>query len=95
MQNPKKHGRCATCGRKSPLTKHHLIPRKRHKYAKKHFGGKGISEVIEICRTCHDGIHDLYDERTLAENFDTLEKLLYDERLQKHFRWVSKLKKVK
>ena len=49
--------------------------------------------VIMICRKCHDGIHDLYDERTLAEHFNTLEKLCTDEALQKHFSWVAKCKK--
>jgi len=52
-----------------------------------------LDEVIYICRSCHDGIHDLYDERTLAKEFYTLEKLCADQTLQKHFMWVSKCKK--
>ncbi|WP_295422210.1 hypothetical protein [Sulfurovum sp.] len=92
MQNSKTFGICATCHRYTALTKHHLIPKKRVKKNKKKqshdFGG-----IINICRQCHDGIHDLYDERTLAEHFNSLEKLCADKALQKHFSWVSKCKK--
>jgi hypothetical protein len=52
-----------------------------------------LHDVIWVCRQCHDGIHDLYDEQTLAKCFNTLEKLTAEKRLQKHFAWVSKSKK--
>lgn len=99
MQNPKRIDICQTCHRKKPLTKHHLIPKKRHKIEKRHKKKKNriekeaLNEVIYICRTCHDGIHTLYDERTLSEEFNTLQKLCEDSRLRKHFSWVSKCKK--
>jgi len=31
MQNSKTFGKCVTCHRDTPLTKHYLIPKKRHK----------------------------------------------------------------
>lgn len=93
MQNSKTFGVCATCHRHTALTKHHLIPKKRHKKTKHSANGPALDEVIYVCRTCHDGIHDLYDEQTLAKHLNTLKKLTTDEKLQKHFAWVSKCKK--
>lgn len=97
MQNSKTFGTCATCHRHTALTKHHLIPKKRHKNRhkknKKTPDAHNVDALIMICRKCHDGIHDIYDERTLAEQFNTLEELSADAALEKHFLWVSKCKK--
>ncbi len=93
MQNSKTYGECLTCFRYTPLTKHHLIPKKRHKRKNEIDQDRDLNDVIWICRMCHDGIHDIYDEQTLANQFNTLEKLTRDERLQKHFAWVAKCKK--
>ncbi|HFS85032.1 MAG TPA: hypothetical protein ENK72_00220 [Epsilonproteobacteria bacterium] len=93
MQHLKKTGTCLTCGRLTHLTKHHLVPKKRQKYTKIHDTQKATDCVIEICRVCHNGIHDLYDKRTLAEQFNAPKKLREDEILQKDLRWVSKLKR--
>lgn len=46
-----------------------------------------------LCRLCHNGIHEHYDEMQLAKSFNTLESLLADTALQKHFAWVAKQKK--
>lgn len=93
MQNSKTFGTCVTCHRHTPLTKHHLVPKKQHKKKKYLDKDADRDAVIYICRQCHDGIHDFYDERTLAEGFNTLEKLCADKALQKHFAWVAKCKK--
>lgn len=93
MQNSKTFGTCVTCARYTALTKHHLIPKKRHKKRKKMVDSHNLDAIIMICRKCHDGIHDLYNERTLAEHLNTLEKLCSDEALKRHFSWVSKCKK--
>lgn len=93
MQNSKTFGICVTCHRHTALTKHHLIPKKRHKKKVQLETNISLDDVIWICRQCHDGVHDLYDEQTLAKDLNTLEKLTSDERLKKHFAWVSKCKK--
>jgi 5-methylcytosine-specific restriction endonuclease McrA len=93
MQNSKTLGECVTCHRYSALTRHHLIPKKRHKKKNGNDQNQDLNEMIWICRKCHDGIHDLYNEQTLANRLNTLEKLIVDEKLKKHFRWVSKCKK--
>ncbi|WP_370261803.1 hypothetical protein [Limnobacter sp.] len=89
-----KFGECACCGRYTPLTFHHLIPKKLHRraYFKKHFNKQALNAGIQVCRTCHDGIHDLYTEMELAKRFFSLELLKADEALQRHFHWVSKQK---
>jgi len=76
------------------LTFHHLIPKKLHRRAffRKNFDKDELNQGVNICRACHDGIHDLYDEMQLAKQFPTLPALLADEALQKHFAWVAKKK---
>lgn len=83
---------CATCGRKASLTFHHLIPKKLHRrtYFRKKFGREELNQGIAICRLCHNGIHRLYDEMTLAKDFFSLENILADEQLHAHFQWVAK-----
>lgn len=91
-----KVGVCACCGRYCSLTFHHLIPKKLHRraYFQKNFDKESLNDGVNVCRVCHDGIHDLYDEMTLAKQFSSVQALLGDEALQRHFAWVSK-KKVK
>jgi predicted ATP-dependent serine protease len=92
MQNSKTFGECVTCHRHTALTKHHLIPKKQHKKKDaKH--STLLNEVIFVCRMCHDGIHNFYNEQTLSKEFNTLQKLLDDPTLKKHFLWVGKNKK--
>ena len=94
MSAREKFGVCPLCGRTCALTYHHLIPRKMHRrpYFKKHFTVEERNAGVNICRLCHNGIHDLYDEMTLAKQFPSLEKLQQDEQLKVHYQWVAKQK---
>ena len=87
-----KTGTCPFCQRNSSLTFHHLIPKKLHRreYYKKHYTREQINKGVNICRKCHSGIHDIFDEKTLARQFNNLEALQSDETLAKHFSWVGK-----
>lgn len=87
-----KKGTCLLCQRNSSLTFHHLIPKKLHRrdYFKKHYSKVQLNKGVNICRKCHSGIHDIYDEMTLAKQYNTLGRLQADESLAKHFEWVSK-----
>lgn len=89
-----KFGNCECCNRKCELTFHHLIPRFLHKkkWFKKNYTRDQLNTGIDICRDCHDGIHDIYDEKTLGKEFNTKEKILHDPQLKKHFAWVAKQK---
>ncbi len=85
---------CQLCGRQVPLTAHHLIPRKLHKrnrYAKR-YDKTQLNETIDLCQLCHRGLHRLYDEVTLAEQFSSLYALALDPAIAKHVDWVRKQK---
>ena len=87
---------CELCGRRQPLTFHHLIPR--HVHRKRRFRQRfGLREMRErglyLCRLCHHGIHDLIpDEKLLAQDYHSRELLLAHEGLQRHIAWVRKQK---
>lgn len=83
---------CSTCGRKTRLTFHHLIPRKLHRrgYFKRNYDRQALNAGIYVCRRCHSGIHARYDEMTLGKHFASLEALLADEDLARHFSWVAR-----
>lgn len=94
MHNSGKWGPCALCGRRSTLTFHHLIPRKLHRRPrfKKYDPRAELARGIDICRLCHDGIHALFDEMTLAQSLRTLDDLRNNPRIHKHAAWVRKQK---
>lgn len=87
-----KFGTCPCCQRQAYLTFHHFIPRKVHRRTlfRKHFSKTQLAAGVMVCRRCHDGIHSLYDEMALAKQLNSIEALLADPALQKHFQWVAK-----
>ena len=89
-----RRGQCPLCQRDVPLTFHHLIPKKLHRRTrfKKSFSKDQLNQGVFICRLCHNGIHDHYDEMTLAKEFSTLDQLRQDEQIQRHAEWVAKQK---
>lgn len=95
MQTSKKEGICQLCDRTTQLTFHHLIPKKVHRRPrfKKQYSKIDLEQGIDICHLCHRGIHRLYDEMTLAQQLNSLDKLMADPGLQTHVAWVSKQKK--
>lgn len=84
--------KCPFCKRRQPLTYHHLIPRKLHrrKRYRKLYNRQDLNRGIDICRMCHNGIHRLFDETTLGDCLNTPERLLAEESLRRHIRWVAK-----
>lgn len=85
---------CQLCKRPVPLTFHHLIPRKMHRRTRfqKQYNRDELNRGIWVCRKCHNGIHRLYDEMTLAMQLNRLETLQQDAALGRHIRWVQKQK---
>ena len=57
---------------------------------KKHFSREELNRGIAICRSCHKGIHRLYDEMTLATRLNSLEAIKEDPTLANHFAWVAR-----
>ena len=89
-----KFGVCPFCKRECTLTFHHLIPKKLHRRVrfKKTYTREELNAGLAACRQCHDGIHAIYDEMTLAKTRASPELLRSDPLLRKHFRWVAKQK---
>lgn len=85
---------CPLCQRSVNLTFHHLIPKKvqGRNFFKKKYKKRELKDGIMICRLCHDGLHDLYDEMQLGKAYNTLDAILGDPALAKHFAWVAKQK---
>jgi len=88
------HGECPLCRRFCELTFHHLIPKKLHRrtFFRKRYDRDRLNAGLDICRLCHDGIHDRYDEMTLARGFASLDDLRADPGLARHFEWVAREK---
>jgi uncharacterized protein with PIN domain len=72
---------CPICNRfltKTSQELHHLIP--------KTFKGK---ETISIHRICHKQIHALWTERELHHHYNTIERIVSDEKMQRFIVWVQ------
>lgn len=77
---------CELCEREMErLTAHHLIPRQSTKRQKVE-----TSPTIDICSACHRQIHALFDNKYLAKELNTLEKLRKAPEMQKFLAWVKK-----
>ena len=87
-----RQGRCALCGRSAPLSFHHLIPRKIHRrpHFRKRYTREELARGVNLCRLCHDGIHALHDEMTLARYLRSISDLRADPRIRKHVAWVRR-----
>ena len=82
--NEKDGGNCPLCGREIPAqecSKHHLVPVVKG-------GRKGPTVILH--RICHSKIHSLFSEAELSKIYDTIEKLLANDDIQKFVKWVRK-----
>ena len=73
--------KCSICGREVPENyqeRHHLEP------------GNKKSELIDVCIDCGDQVHQLFTEKELRDSYNTLDKLLSAESVQKWVRWIRK-----
>jgi 3-methyladenine DNA glycosylase AlkC len=77
---------CELCKREiERLTAHHLIPRQVVKRKK-----ADPSPTVQICSACHRQIHNLFDNKRLAQELNSLEKLSHEPQMQKFLSWVKK-----
>lgn len=76
--------KCALCERAvAALTTHHLVPRARLK--------KGDAmPTIEICPACHRQLHVLFSLEQLAQQYNTLERLRDEPRMERFLKWVRR-----
>jgi len=85
--------RCELCQRaEANLTRHHLIPRTRHnnKRIKKLFNREEMNNrLLWVCRSCHSHIHRVLDEKQLALEYNTRDKLLEHPEIKRFVSWLS------
>ena len=75
---------CELCDREvEKLTRHHLIPKQR--------GGKKKG-VVMFCLACKDQVHRLFTNKELSREYNTLEKLRANPKVQNYIKWVRKQK---
>lgn len=76
---------CELCEREmEQLTIHHSIPRQNTKRKKAVPGS-----TTEICSACHRQIHALFENKQLARELNTVEKLKDEPQMQKFLAWVK------
>jgi len=84
---------CALCGRRGlPLTRHHLIPRMRHRnkrVRRNHDRANLVAQIIRLCRPCHDHVHLTLSEKALAEDYYTREALLQHPDIRRFCAWIA------
>ena len=75
---------CPICKRNIPkeyIEKHHLIPKSK----------KG-KETILVCIDCGNQVHLLFSIKELKNKYNTLDKLLENDKVQTWAKWVYKKK---
>lgn len=85
-------GRCELCGREvASLTKHHLIPRTRHKNkrTRKRFTREETRDrVAWLCVPCHDTAHATLTAKEMEREVNTVEALLAHPEIRSFVRWL-------
>lgn len=90
---PPKPENCELCKRSvESLTKHHLIPRTRHrkKRNKRLFSRQDVkTRILWVCRPCHNHIHDILTEKELEASYNTREALLEHPDIWRFVDWIG------
>ncbi len=76
----------------SYTTKHHLIPRTRHKNKKnkKAFSRQEVKDrVVLLCRPCHKNIHTVLTNKELEREYNTVEALQSHPDIMKFIAWLG------
>jgi hypothetical protein len=87
-------GRCELCRRRvSLLTKHHLIPRMRHRskrnrrtYDREEVRGR----IALLCKPCHEQVHALLSEKELERTYNTLATLAAEPNVARFVAWIRR-----
>jgi ribosome-binding protein aMBF1 (putative translation factor) len=85
--------RCELCGRVGVgLTRHHLIPRTRHrnKRTRRRYSRVELnSAVLHVCRPCHKQIHAMFTGKELETHFHTGERLRSHPHMRRFIDWIA------
>ncbi|MBD3670420.1 MAG: hypothetical protein HUJ29_06570 [Gammaproteobacteria bacterium] len=84
---------CELCGRQmEALTRHHLIPRMRHRNRRtqRQFDrDERTSRILWVCRPCHNHIHAVFSEKELAAQYNTRERLSAHHEIARFINWIA------
>jgi len=69
--------------------KHH------HERIYRHSIKGAVRRTSLVCRSCHNAIHKAHDNMTLALEYNTIEKLLSDDRIASFSKWANKQRVAK
>ena len=81
---------CELCEQETADNFHHLIPRMVHsnRWFKKRYSRAEMRYGLQVCRTCHNAIHDFIpDEKELGRHYNTRDKLLAHPQIAHYLRW--------
>lgn len=81
--------KCELCGSECNLTQHHLVPKLKAKNKYKEIRDDD-SNILTVCRSCHDQIHALYSESQLRDLYSSKEALSEAQELKKFIAWKKK-----
>lgn len=94
-EQPAQHA-CELCQRTGlRLTRHHLIPRKRHRRrsCQERFDREEMTtRIAMLCQPCHSTVHATLSEAELEAAYNTLEDLAQHPEIAKFVNWVSRQK---
>jgi len=82
---------CALCNRTEELTRHHLIPKSRHRKARtrRNFSRDEMRAlIIWVCWPCHKNLHRCLSEQEMAETFNSMAALKGHQEVEKFTRWI-------
>jgi 5-methylcytosine-specific restriction endonuclease McrA len=82
---------CELCRRAGPaLTRHHLIPKTRHKNerVRRDSTREDRQQVILVCRACHNQIHALLTEKQLERDFNSVTLLASHPDIARFVEWI-------
>ncbi|MGB5063821.1 MAG: hypothetical protein WBQ37_08680 [Candidatus Competibacter sp.] len=90
---PPKPPDCELCGRfMSALTRHHLIPRTRHrkKRTQRLFEREEVrTRILWICQPCHNHIHKVLSEKEMEAGYHSREALLAHPTIRRFAAWIG------
>jgi hypothetical protein len=73
---------CSICSRETPaqyMEKHHIVP-----------ASKKGKETMSVCVPCGDQLHQLFSNKEMESQYNTLEKILDNEKIQGWIKFVRK-----
>ncbi len=87
-----KGGACELCGRiVQRLTRHHLVPRTRHKNKrnKRTFDRREVHRTVGLCSPCHRHVHVTIPNKELEREYNTIEALKDHPDVERFVEWVK------